>query len=70
MEIASVKAMAKIMAVWTLEAASGFLPIASMALPAKRPMPKPGPIAPTAMAMAAARDFIASVSMCFIYPVK
>ena len=57
MAIASVKAIAKIMAVWIFEEASGFRPIASMALAANFPIPKAGPMAPMPMAMAAAMDF-------------
>ena len=67
MAIASVKAMANIIAVCILGAASGLRPMASMAFPAKIPMLKAGVSAPTAMAIAEANAFIASVSMLFIF---
>jgi hypothetical protein len=49
-----------IMAVCTFGAASGFLPMASIALPAIQPIASAGAKAPAPIAMAAAKDFIIS----------
>src|SRR3989344_36881 len=45
------------MTVWILAAASGLRPTASADLPPMMPMPMPGPIAPSPMAIAMPRSF-------------
>ena len=61
--IASAKAKAKIIAVWTFGAASGFRPIASAALAAILPIDKAGAIVPMPMTMAIANNLIDSASI-------
>jgi len=62
MAMASVKATDKIMAVWILDPASGFLPIDSTALEAILLMANAGITAPKAIVAPAVIDLIASRS--------
>jgi hypothetical protein len=62
---ASAKATTKIMLVWILEAASGFLAIPFMAFEPIAPMAMAGPTTPKAIVMAMASKFIVCASMFF-----
>ena len=63
MATASAKAIAKIIAVWTFDADSGFRPMASAPLDPMRPMAIAGAIVPTPMTIAIANNFIDSASI-------
>src|SRR3989338_8163296 len=61
--MASAKAIAKIIAVWTFGAASGFLPIASAPFDPIHPIAIAGKIVPIPINMAIANSFAVSVSI-------
>jgi len=69
MAMASAKAMAKIMAVWTLEAASGFRPIDFTAEEPIRPIETAGATVPMAIAATVANKRTCSVSITWILDV-